>query len=71
MYKRILMFKVFIHDAVFIGIDFDACRDYRRPSAGLPEAFRGALGRFPGALGGHLAMFVKYEKTCKTLIMSF
>ena len=39
-----------LHDFVFIDINLDVCREYRRPpvgSAGAPQ----------GVLGGHLALF--------------
>ena len=33
-----------LHEFVFIGIDFDACRGYRRPPAGSPGAPREPSG---------------------------
>ena len=46
------------------NMNFDACRDYRRPPAGPSGAPRDPSGV-------HLTMFDKYVKKCKTWKMSF
>ena len=53
-----------LHDFVFIDIDFDACRDYRKRPAGPPGAPREPSG-------AHLTTFAEYVKNATIWIMPF